>query len=291
MASSTIPLLKAGQGNIAQNWVQKHPLISFFTGAYVIAYVAYFAYLAFPILPFEPFWLVAIFSPTISAVIVAGLLGGIPEIKHLLSGLTRWRVGWKWYLAATSLMLGALALALGYIALGNTPRGVVSELTVWGWIAALGYTLLSGPLSEEPGWRGFALPRLQEKHSALTASLVVGIFWAFWHVPIYFLPFGATIPFVPFIGIAIGLSILFAWLYNNTRGSLVIVILAHFSFNFSGAWIAGSLGLLPPMVLYIGGAVMIMILVLLIIVLAGPRNLSRKPVNELPFRRTKEPRS
>jgi hypothetical protein len=93
------------------------------------------------------------------------------------------------------------------------------------------------------------------------------------------------IPFLIFIPQCVALAILFTWIYNNTRGSLVATVLTHFFFNFSGAFIAGHLGLLPPMVLYIGGGIMVGIWMLLVVVFAGAKFLSKKPLEELPFRR------
>ncbi len=73
----------------------------------------------------------------------------------------------------------------------------------------------------------------------------------------------------------IGLSILFAWVYNNTGGSLVATVLMHFSFNFSGAFLAGHLGVMPPMLLYAGGGTAIGLLTVVVVIVFGWRRLSR----------------
>ena len=103
---------------------------------------------------------------------------------------------------------------------------------------------LGGPLGEELGWRGFALPRLQGRHTALTSSVVLGLVWGLWHIPLYFVPgtgqyeitrSGNGVAFA--IGGAatwtIGLSVLFTWLFNQTRGSLLVVIGFHAAVNLA----------------------------------------------------------
>lgn len=206
------------------------------------------------------------------------------EIKRLFSGFARWRIGWKWYLAASNTVLLPLLLAVGYIALGNRPEGLVAGTTAWVLIGYLVYTFFSGPLSEEAGWRGFALPRLQQRYSALTSSLILGVLWTFWHVPIYFLPDATMIPLPIFLPMTVALTILFTWVYNNTGGSLVATVLMHFFFNFSGAFLAGHLGLMPPMLLYVGGGITIGALTVLVVARHGKNKLSLKPAGQMPIR-------
>ncbi len=90
-------------------------------------------------------------------------------------------------------------------------------------------------MGEEPGWRGFALPRLQRLYGPLTGSLILGPIWAFWHLPIFWIPtwnFPPTIlNIVMFVSAAVAFTIILTWLFNNTKGSLLIAILAHTSFD------------------------------------------------------------
>jgi hypothetical protein len=83
--------------------------------------------------------------------------------------------------------------------------------------------------------------------------------------------------------LVVTVTLYMTWLYNNTRGSLIITVLAHFSFNLSGGFIAGTLGLLPPMVLYVAAGSILVLSVIGVILYFGTRSLSRKPVEELPF--------
>jgi membrane protease YdiL (CAAX protease family) len=100
---------------------------------------------------------------------------------------------------------------------------------------ALALTLiLGGPLGEEPGWRGFALPRLQLLHGPLVESVVLGILWGMWHLPLFWSGVWTplTIPnVVMFILMITALTIIITWVFNNAKGSLLITMLMHASFN------------------------------------------------------------
>jgi membrane protease YdiL (CAAX protease family) len=226
-----------------------------------------------------------VLTPTISAVILSGLIGGKQEIFRLLSGFARWKVGLRWYLAAF-LMTGIPLLIAGvYIMMGNPPRGLQPGVTAWSLLSTLVFIFLSGPLCEEAGWRGFALPRLQARFSALVSSLILGLLWACWHIPYYFEPGYAAkgMPFPIYLVVVTGLAVLFTWIYNNSGGSLLLTVLAHFFFNFSSAFLVQAFGLLPPMLLYSAGGGMLGLLTIAVVIIFGPRFLSRKSRSELPI--------
>lgn len=111
-------------------------------------------------------------------------------------------------------------------------------------LAAWPFWVLTSGIGEETGWRGFALPRLQRKHGALTATLILSVFWVGWHVPQFFyLPTLAAIGISGFAGFAFSIAagaILFTWLFNSTRGSILAVVLWHGGFNFITASKAGA---------------------------------------------------
>jgi membrane protease YdiL (CAAX protease family) len=103
------------------------------------------------------------------------------------------------------------------------------------------------PFIEELGWRGYSLDRLQEKHNALVSSLILGVVWSLWHLPLFFVPgsyqnglgLGTLASWLFFLGI-IPLNLVFTWIYNNTSRSILAVILFHAMVNFSGEVIALS---------------------------------------------------
>jgi uncharacterized protein len=272
-----------------KSWIQQHALISFFSLTYAIAFGVTFAYIALrpgqPSQNWSPEWFLFAFSPTISALILSWIIGGGSAVKRLLSGFTRWNVGLRWYFAAAFLFLGPMAFALIYGVLGNPIPGITPGMTMPIFLGQIIFTLFSGPLSEEAGWRGFALPLLQAKYNALVSSIILGVVWCCWHIPLFFLPGSSqqSIPFPIYLMLVVTLGIYFTWLYNNTRGSLIITVLAHFSFNMSGGFIAGTLGLLPPMVLYIAAGSMLVLTVIGIVFHFGGKTLSKKSAGELPY--------
>ena len=268
------------------NLIQRYPLWSFFILTYGINFATTFFHLYVYKLPRFLVDGVGMFSPTISALVIAAVIGGAGEPRKLLAGFTRWNVGWRWYLAAFSLLGLPLLFAIIYILLGNSVPGPQAGLTPLFVLGALGANLLRGPLAEEAGWRGFALPRLQQTHNALVSSIILGTLWAFWHVPFYFNPdSGAQIPFVAFVPMTICLAILFTWIYNNTHGSLLLTVIAHFCFNFAGGFLAGYLGLMPPTLLYVAGGGGIALMSIAVVLTFGPQYLSKMPPSELPVER------
>ncbi len=227
------------------------------------------------------FAILAITTPTISAVIISGMNDGLQGIKNLFAGFRIWRVNFLWYFAGLLFIIAPLIFALFYLLFGGEAPGPAPNYTLAIFLLDLFISLISGPLNEEAGWRGYALPRLQSKFSALTSSVILGILWGFWHLPLYLVE--VRLPFYIFIFLNIVLSILITWGYNNTNGSLVIALLFHFCFNFVGTFIAGKLGLLPTMMFYLAGGILIGIYVIIVIVYYGPKRLSRKPEKDLPF--------
>ena len=111
--------------------------------------------------------------------------------------------------------------------MGALPGVLLSVLPVF---------LLFGPLGEEMGWRGYALPRLQSRFGALAASLLIGVAWAAWHLPLFFDPTSsyAQLALPVFVARMVGLALLFTWLVNRTGGSLFFPMLLHSVINASG---------------------------------------------------------
>jgi membrane protease YdiL (CAAX protease family) len=179
-------------------------------------------------------------APVVAAIVVTGLTQGKVGVRRLLGGLKRWRVGIWWY--APACLLVPLLTVAGFglrAALGIAPAvpagsALAATLADSGWVRVLvTFPLLlflacfGSPLLEEPGWRGFALPRLQRRMAAAWAALLVGAIWGLWHIPL-FLAFEANM--------AVSLSLItmhgffLGWLYVNTR-SLLIAVLGHASLS------------------------------------------------------------
>jgi len=166
---------------------------------------------------------------------MAGAENGKQGVRHLLKRLLLWRVGIQWYvfvLFSTALVALCMFAVYPFVA-GKTPQldfvdQSRSLLPLFPIIVVLG-----GPMSEELGWRGFALPTLLSKHSALVASLIVGVMWGLWHLPAFWIPGAGQYnqPILWFMAGAPAIAILYTWVYNHTKGSLLIAVLYHTAFD------------------------------------------------------------
>lgn len=182
------------------------------------------------------------FAPLAAALFVTWQSG---TTREFLQRGWRLKVGLRWYLfalfAPAVLMIAAIAI---HVALGGVaptfPLWHQWPLVVVNFVAVL---LIGGPLGEEFGWRGFALPRLQEKLGFWGSSVALGVIWALWHLPLFWLDDAPQnqIPFVLFFLMTIPLSVLFAWLFNKTGGSVLLAMLFHGAVN---TW-SGPLRILP----------------------------------------------
>jgi uncharacterized protein len=175
----------------------------------------------------------ATLGPFLAALGTTALETGRRGVRALLAQVTRWRVRSLWYaVALIGPALVMLTAFLLWLALGG-PLLPVPPLATWLAVPILTAVLFVPALFEEVGWRGFVLPRLQSRYGALSASLLIGVAWAFWHIPLWFIPNAgfANLPFLVFIMFTTTASLLFTWLYNGTGGSLLIVGLAHGAIN------------------------------------------------------------
>jgi membrane protease YdiL (CAAX protease family) len=121
-------------------------------------------------------------------------------------------------------------------------------------------TLLGGPLGEEPGWRGFALPRLQARLGPAKASLLLGLLWAVWHLPLFLTRAWSSTNFPTYLLIVTGLSFSMTYLFNLSGGSVVAAMAAHAFFNTASRWLGGLLanaeiraGLSPALIIGVAG--------------------------------------
>ena len=176
------------------------------------------------------------FGPAIAAVIVSASQAGWSGLRELFKPILRWRFGpgrWAVVLlgpaALVALSVGVHAIAGGQVLPAHS-IGVAQ-------FAMLAVVLLfvGGPVGEEIGWRGYALPRLLERTGPVAASLVVAGMWAVWHLPLFWLPgatqAGSSIPL--FVVVVVAFSILTTWVYLATSGSLLAAMLFHHSINLS----------------------------------------------------------
>jgi uncharacterized protein len=202
--------------------IKRHPIITFFVLTYVITW------------GFVPFGSFGAFGPLLAAVIVAPLTRGRAGLKELGLRMIRWRVRWYWYVVAVGLPLaihGLTVLINESVGIGIPRQGFTS---IAGWLLILGVRLinpLDGPMGEEPGWRGFALPGLQATRSPLVSTAILAVLITVWHLPLFFLE-GGELPLSTIVGGIVGpfaFTFMATWLFNHTGGSVLMTILLHAS--------------------------------------------------------------
>lgn len=229
-----------------QSAIQQHPLVSFFILAYAISWI-----LSIPFIlsewnvlhgDYRIAFIVKSFGPFAAALIVTGIVEGKEGVARLRGRIRQWKVGWVWYavtlLVIPVLVLIGIAIQPGALAgfKGVTPTVAITYLVTLVVVAFGG-----GPLGEEPGWRGFALPRLQSSMGPLKGTLLLGLLWTCWHLPDFLTSAQGGGPGVPastllvnfglFLLLVTAIAVVFTWVYNHTGGSILLAILAHAGVN------------------------------------------------------------
>lgn len=185
----------------------------------------------------------AAFGPTFAAFLLTLLYRGGRGVVQLLKRGVDFRFGKGWLAAILLLPLVIFGGSVFAAILAGVRPFDPSVITnpPFALIAFFVILFTAGPLQEEFGWRGYALPRLQSCFSALTASLIVGFFWWLWHLPAVFIPgrfMADSLPvFLALAAVIMLASVLFTWAYNNTNGSVLAALLMHAAMNWS-IWIA-----------------------------------------------------
>jgi membrane protease YdiL (CAAX protease family) len=227
--------------------VERHPVASFFVVAYTITWLAWLP----NVLGYrgglgQILMMIAQFGPALAALLLVWYTRS--SIRDWLRGIVRWRVGPSWYVVALGLPVvligvqGTIFGLLGYpLDMASMPGRMVGFLP-----SAIILALIAG-LGEEPGWRGFALPRLEASYTPVLATVVLGLVWAVWHLPLVFVDprfahgFTSLAPQVLLALLTMvtifSYAFFYTWLYNSTR-SVLLCMLLHGSFN-------AAIGLLP----------------------------------------------
>ena len=186
-----------------------------------------------------PVWASALFLaggfvPSLLAIILTWKKEGVSGLRLLGRRIIQFKLGWRWYGYTFLIVItGTVGQLIINKLLGNNFNGVL----FWEQLGIFLPLLILGPLSEEIGWRGYALGRLQTRWNALTSSLIVGLVWALWHLPLFMMvgtsQYELGIPFIGFLLKLIASSILYTWLYNNTQQSLWSAILLHWLYTYA----------------------------------------------------------
>jgi membrane protease YdiL (CAAX protease family) len=216
-----------------KNTISQYTLIAYFVMALLFSWIAVTPLILNPKLPIELFQIFgALAGPSLAAWIVIAITSGGTGIREFLKRYIQWRAGIVWWL----IVLFGVLIALNVVA------SLILGLTIWTeffnnlglilptYLITLIVGVILGPLWEEPGWRGFALPHLQQRFGPIVGTIILGVMWAVWHIPGY-IGGWMTSAFIALVVYCVGFSFVMTWVYNNTRGSILLMILFHSSSN------------------------------------------------------------
>lgn len=266
--------------------IRRHPLVVFFVIAYATSWLLWLPVLGLP--PFDAarhapalYILPGIVSVTATAFALTAVIDGRAGVRRLLARLVLWRVGPQWF--AVAVLLLPVSGALVAVAFGATDvLGAFTPGALALYPAAYAVHFIFGPLFEESGWRGFALPRMQHRFGPVRGSLYLGLLWSGWHfflyVPVWFAGGDAVdglISLAIFVVTTTGMTFVFTWMSNNTRASLLLAILMHGSVDGTSTYmqVLAERGLISPTAasLAIGIGLTIGIVVLVAVLLVVTR--------------------
>jgi hypothetical protein len=215
--------------NNLNNFIKRHPIVTFVTLAYLLSWWS---------APFANGQIMPQ-GPAVAAVIVLAITSGRSGLRSLWHRITRWRVAWYWYVVGPGIITVYIA---GAYVLNRLMGAGVNNSPQFLAIGTLLELLLLGGWLEEPGWSGYALPKLQERfanrsNGTLLAALGTGVIRAIWHLPLFLY---GHIPWFDVVVSSIAFQLIIAWLFNRSGGSVLIVMLFHLASNISGAVINRS---------------------------------------------------
>jgi membrane protease YdiL (CAAX protease family) len=181
-------------------------------------------------------------GPTLAAITALVIYRQRQQIPVLFSALFRLRASAVWFVFVFGFWFAAAALALAGMGIAGFPLPALSS---FGWLSLIPVfvTMVISNVWEEIGWRGFALPRLQEKFSDLQTTLLMGWLWSVWHLPLLFNPQSpmASLPWYGEVLFSLSLTVIYIWLYRHTGGSLFFVSVFHAMSN-TAAFVLLELG-------------------------------------------------
>ncbi len=208
-------------------------LLKFLALTYAVTWTCWMAAAAAPLAWLRgPLFLLGTIAPSLVALALTARAGGGKDARALLGRILHWQVDARWYVFAVGYIAAVkLAVALVHRAatgawprFGDTPLYImVLAIVISTWVQA----------GEEVGWRGYALPRMTARLGLARASLLLGVIWAVWHLPLFFIPEADTYnqSFPVYLLQVTALSVAMAWLYWKTGGSLLLTMIMHAAVN------------------------------------------------------------
>ncbi len=243
VSSPTRPVISS-PGKL-RHFLQHHSLVCYFVIAYGLSWLAWVPFVlsqsGLGVLPVSLSQFAIIpglyLGPLLSGFLMTATTEGKPGVQNMLRRFVLWRVGWQWYLFTlvgipVFLFLGYFILP-GAVAVFHFPFPQI----LWVYPLFLILEIFTSALGEEPGWRGFALPRLQTRYGSLLGTLILGVLWGCWHLPLFLTTWGGGAGWLDVGGFllkTIGTALMITWVFNHTRGSLLLAILLHASIDAFG---------------------------------------------------------
>jgi len=205
-------------------------LLVFTLLTFVIAWGCWIPAFLLPSFP-KLFPFIGLFAPAIASLLVAWMANGRAGVTEILGRYKKWRFGWQWYTLSIALIPSFFLLAPllnGFIS-QTGPQALWTGSPLYFVLASFVWLMLINS-GEEIGWRGFGLPKLLETvKSPLLASLILGVVWGLWHLPIYLIPGQSSFPYPLFLLLTVAVSFIYTSLFIKTKGSLLPAVLLHAS--------------------------------------------------------------
>lgn len=270
------------------SFIKRYSLAFFFVLTFVITWGAASLVIVFDLYLTRPVvmigFTISVFAPSLSAIFITALSEGKDGLKILLQKTIFVNTSLLSYVVAFSPVILSFLAVIFYFSTGGTPGGNIKPIEWWDLLYLTLFLFLTGPLGEELGWRGFALPRLQKYVSPLLCGIIIGIIWALWHLPAWFIPgsYQSQFPYYTFALSIIFQSIIMTWLFIQSKGSIFMVILFHYAINFSGELIKDYLDLISVHLFFNYTTILYFFLALLITLCAG-KSFLRKPKETHPL--------
>ncbi|HUN23729.1 MAG TPA: type II CAAX endopeptidase family protein [Anaerolineales bacterium] len=261
--------------------VKKYPVISLLILSMILGFMPVLAVSAGLL---SPGWIqLGALSASLAAIILVLIEGRKGGLRELLSRALIWRVGIRWWVFALFFMLVPSVATLYLYQLLGGPAVDWSVLQPWYMVIPMFIFLtIAAGIGEEFGWRGFLLPRLQARHNALVSGLIIGVAWAIWHIPLFFIKGtsqyeqqqqgGLLLAILGYAMFVVSQSVLFTMLFNNTKGSVLLVAVLHGASNTWAGYIDVYRGHFGGVLIFAGLAVLF---TLIIVAMTGAEHLSR----------------
>lgn len=263
-------------------WIKKHIFYFYLVIAFAISWLGWGMLILSGTEPgfFNPWKLLAAFGPSLGGLTAIALHSGKAGLRTTWRQLTNFsQPRWFWYpislAVPPAIMLAALYI---HMALGGTGLTFNDPAEIYRVIPVFLLVLFFSVLGEEIGWRGFALPWLQKRFSAFQSSLILGVIWALWHLPLFWIPgdFHTQLPLLWFLIQTVSITVLYTWMYNATRGSLLIILLLHAASNT-------AFGVLPMLPEAASGSlrpawlldILLVIAASMVVIINGPKTMAK----------------